>query len=308
MRSSISRRRVAIVAPLQDELAAVLEAFGAPVERINDSPFPQYRGELCFPSGELIETLIFSQSSLGRAHASSLVTFILLTFEVDIIVVVGLCGALRRVDPGTGRTVSLGDVIFADMIIDGEIRKYAGGRIVMKNEAWEVNYGLKKIARQLQSKIDSGCFFSSDNRTNELIASTKMSSHCGPLVSLGSVVADSAISNEISTLVARNFSAPIAVEMEGAGVLTAASIFKASERVMMIRAVNDFANEAKSNMARADACRNAAYVSLEFVRCYYGLTGSQQRNGGLSTSMKKWAGAGILLLLVFVGIAYWLKP
>ena len=300
MRSSVSRRRVAIVAPLKDELDAVLEAFGAPVERISDSPFPQYRGKLCFPSGELIETLIFSQSSLGSAHASSLVTFILLTFEIDIIVVVGLCGALRRDAPGTGRTVSLGDVIFADMIIDGEIRKYAGGRIVMKeNEVWVVDDDLKQIARQLQSKIDSGCFFSSDNRTNEWIASTKMSSHCGPLVSLGSVVADSAISNEISTLVARN-SAPIAVEMEGGGVLTAASIFKASKRVMMIRAVNDFADEDKSDRTRADACRNAAYVSLEFVRCYYGGSGSQRKRYSLTSI------ARILLLLVFVGIVFWL--
>ncbi|MBS0472474.1 MAG: hypothetical protein JSR60_15485 [Proteobacteria bacterium] len=248
----------------------MLDAFDVEPSQKSEGPFVSYKGELTTNGGDAIDVRVFTQAALGRAHAAALVTYILLTFEVDIIVVTGLCGGLRRRSPQTKQPIALGDVIFGDLIVEAEIRKFVSREFEIRNLPWRTNLRLEMTARELQSRFDSRELLSTSTRTNEWFDTTRASFHCGTIVSLGSVVADRIAVERLSIAVAKAVpSRPIAVEMEGNGILTAASIFEASDNVAMIRAVSDFADESKNDGARSDACRNAAFASLEFIRSYF---------------------------------------
>lgn len=256
-----------VIAPLPEELRAVRYAVASPSHLVGQSPFPHFECDIELSTGARAKGAIFSQHAVGRAHAAALTTYILVNFRTTLIVVVGLCGALRN----TRHALRLGDVVFADTIVDGEIRKLAFGGYEMQTEHWTANSDHRAIATEVQTSFRYHRFHAPDETTYAWYRSTDFSMATGTVVSLGSVIADAETSHQIGkkASAASGVEAPMAVEMEGNGVLTAARIFGAESSVAMIRAVNDFANEQKPEAelhSRKMACENAAFVSLAFIR------------------------------------------
>jgi nucleoside phosphorylase len=132
---------------------------------------------------------------------------------------------------------------------------------------------LLATADELQKQMKKGNFRSIDEKTNnwfKVFSKPKVGMHRGTFLSIDSVVADGSISHGLRSLVANQMSSSvIGVEMEGAGLLSAASLFDASKSVLMIRGVSDFADEKKNDSDREVACKNSAFVSLEVIRRYY---------------------------------------
>lgn len=265
-------RDLVVIAPLPEELHAVRYAFGSPTTPVKSSPFPHFEGELVLASGDVIQCAIFSQHAVGRAHAAALATYIFVNLKAKLILVCGLCGGLQRAGPRD--SIRLGDVIFADRIVDAEIRKLAFGGYQMQTDPWSASSDYRSIASQLQTTFEFRRFLAPDDTTDAWYRSTNFSMHTGTIVSVSSVIADAEMSRTLRTKAAAagGVDPPIAVEMEGNGILTSARIFGVQGAVVMIRSVNDFADETKPDTEkhiRRTACENAAFVSMAFARSYF---------------------------------------
>jgi nucleoside phosphorylase len=260
----------ALVAALDDEFRALHEALPAPWERLEAGPFRAVKSLLECNDGKQVEILVFLQSVLGRAHAAAMLTFILMTFSVDLIVAAGLCGSLRSRNRATGSEVKLGDVIYASAVVDAGVRKLQPIRLETSGKAWWADEKLVTIAKNLRTQVECRNLVSIDDRTNIWFRSSSCLMHEGAFVSIDTVVADGAVNRKLGSLVSSGISAPaLAVEMESTGLIAAASIFNASNAVFMIRGVSDFADERKNDDMRDLACRNSAFMALEFIRIHY---------------------------------------
>ena len=96
--------KIAILAPMRQELAPVVQAFSLEKTTIG--------GDRTMQSGRIGETeIVATTTGIGTAGAKRATEQLLDATPVDHVMVVGIAG-------GVGPTVKIGDLIFADVVID----------------------------------------------------------------------------------------------------------------------------------------------------------------------------------------------
>jgi nucleoside phosphorylase len=210
---------------------------------------------------------------MGRLEAAILTSYLLAQNEFRVIGLCGIAGALSTPDdnhPG------LGDVVFAETIVDLEMSKISDAEsyaiasknplIVTRPRLVEIRHEMSEIFKKLLMSKRPFFHKGLDHR----IDSPSPRGFLGSLVSSNSVVASLVQRQRISSAVSKYepYTKPIAVEMESYGVAAAAREIARQTPFFTIKAISDLADSKKSDDEqywRGIACDNSAIATKRFL-------------------------------------------
>ncbi|NQU23517.1 MAG: 5'-methylthioadenosine/S-adenosylhomocysteine nucleosidase [Candidatus Nealsonbacteria bacterium] len=245
----------AIVVALPQELEALRRYFPELSKvQIGDGVVrTYYRAEISAPGRtvyRVVATLLNSMGNLEAAHATADLIHI---WSPRFVLVNGIAGGLRPSDQ------EFGDVVVSDSIVYYELGKVRDSGVERRNRQFPAD------RRLLKGMLD---FTSSRWRKRLPIRPDNLSAcgsipriHIGPIASGEKVIA---ATQEVDRLLQTQPDL-IAVEMESAGVASAA--FSALKQVgfLTVRAICDFANASKDDRWHAYAASSAASCLREFL-------------------------------------------
>ncbi len=245
----------AVVVALPKELAAVKKFFPelAQVAVGPSSSHSYYRGTIPTAGGgtyRMVVTLLHSMGNLQAAHATA---DLIREWNPRFILVNGIAGGLSK-----GRQ-DFGDVVASDSIVYYELAKVRSAGQERRNRQFPADPtlldGILNLTgsawrRRLPPRPDGAKADDTHPRV-----------HVGPIASGEKVIAAVEAADELRSTQANL----IAVEMESAGVASAA--FSAVKKVgfLVIRAICDFADESKDDRWHDYAAQSAAACLREFV-------------------------------------------
>jgi nucleoside phosphorylase len=247
-----------IVTALEEELNAVLGKLPE-YKRHNpsgDDIRVYYSSKLkpTFPDGStgVYEIVVMPLLGMGRVQAATATTDAIRKWNPRYILLVGIAGGVAA------RDVNLGDILIVDQIIDYELQKLTPEGPEIR---WDVQRADPRLLLAAKSLGDSW---------RELITTPRPESgdpirHIGPIASGDKVVA-------FSDALARyrdTWSKLIGVEMEAAGVATAAFQAANAPGFFMVRGVSDLADDNKESETvkkwRSYACDVAASYAVALL-------------------------------------------
>jgi nucleoside phosphorylase len=260
----------AIIATLDEEFSAVRRNMSVVTKRFNDIPFKHYDCALERQNRPPLAGLVFQPHDTGRVEASVLTTYLLSHFQFGIVVLCGVAGGLKQLHTGNpnGSQFRLGDVVFANAIIDIEFQKISSEGLEYRDRVFDVEHKLVELFKQFWEEKDVGMGGPLSLAINGV---HQPQAHIGSVVSGSKIIASASDHESLGQFAVRDgmHSAPLAVEMEGIGTAVAMSRLGHRDRFFMIRAISDFANKEKSkdeNIWRHKACYNAALIAVEFIK------------------------------------------
>lgn len=261
-----------VVAPLKEEVEAVLYALRGRSRLKYMEPFECY--EVFIEEERRLKGLLLSQKALGQAHSAALSTYVFHSYDANVYLLTGICGGLQNNDRHKNKAIKIGDIVFADTIVAASIRKYAFNGFDLKSNVFRINQKYVEVFAVIKRIVNTKKY--SAMRSDLKVWAKKRSAQLmsGSVVSIDSVIADAYLSKSVGFYVtgSNNVEHPLGLEMEGAGFVMAAKIFGQSDKVAMIRGVNDFADEDKNEVelsGRRVACENAALISIEFLKLFF---------------------------------------
>lgn len=191
---------------------------------------------------------------MGRVHAATATGNAITRWHPRYIMLVGIAGGVAR------QGINIGDILIADQIVDYELQKVTPHKHQIR---WDVHRPDPRLLDAYRNfKDESWRELQQVKRPDR----RKPKHHIGPIASGDKVIAFSEILEELLDAWPRL----IGVEMEAAGVATAA--FQSSEPpgFFMVRCVSDLANEHKSSAAvekwRSYACDTAASFAIALLK------------------------------------------
>ena len=248
----------AIIVALQEELNAIKHYF--PELKLVQSSKEQtrryYTASIPTQNGgsyRIVATLLNSMGNLEAAHAAA---DLINTWNPRYILVNGIAGGLNQ------RDQDFGDIVVSESVIYYELGKIVGAEMEQRNKQFLSD----------QTLLSSLLNFSNANWRLTLPARPdgKPTSnlcphiHIGPIASGEKVIADSDTINKLKKY-HRNL---IAVEMESAGVASAA--FSALKKIgfIAVRAICDFADSSKNDQWHGYAAKSAASYLRAFLESH----------------------------------------
>jgi len=284
----LKRKDFAIVAALDEEFSAVRRNMSSVVSNFSDIPFKHYHCLLDLEQDGPLEGLILQPHDTGRVEASVLTSYVLSRFQVRVLGLCGVAGGFKKMVASSKLNIEfgLGDVVFADTLVDTEFQKISAGGLESRDRVFHIDPNIVRSFADFWDERDA-----SFSRPLPLTVSTehRPEAHIGPLVSGSKVVASTRDSQGIGyrALSIGAHSVPLAVEMEGIGVAVAAWRLGYKDKFFMVKGISDFANEQKSHdevIWRHKACHNSAVTALEFIR-YLAARKNWRRRGNRDPSL-----------------------
>jgi nucleoside phosphorylase len=204
--------------------------------------------------------IVLAEIGEGNQAAATLTGQAIDTFDPGLVLFVGVAGSLVN-------SVRLGDVVAAT-----RVDAYHGGKVVAKRflarpVTWPAAWRLEQVARQVRRErrwLEH--LGEPPTQLAEALAARPPEVHLKPILA-GEVVVDSRESR-LYTFLREHYNDAVAVEMEGAGLATAA---RASGEVpaMVIRSISDLAGGAKAESDAAgwqpQAAQHAAAFAVELL-------------------------------------------
>ncbi|MCP4540743.1 MAG: hypothetical protein GY832_26695 [Chloroflexi bacterium] len=249
-----------LVTALEEERDAVLDRLPGHQQL---SPFTEdirtyFQANLpvIFPDGQtgVYRVVVMSLLRIGRVQAGIATVDAIRRWNPRYIVLIGIAGGIA------GQGVSIGDILISDQIVDYSVQKLTpqGPQI-----RWEV--------QRADSRLLNACKNFRGESWQELIRTSRPDSakpkrHTGPIASGDQVIAF----GEVLTRYRGVWTELIGVEMEAAGVATAA--FESSQKpgFFMVRCTSDLADEQKDSWDvkkwRPYACEAAASFAIAFLK------------------------------------------
>lgn len=232
-----------------------------------------------------LKGIIACPERVGRLNSAILTAYILAKSDFRIVGLTGLAGALhpeKRINMNINNRLdepTLGDVIFADSIIDVDMGRLSDANsynysnsdslIITRPRTIHIDIRLCKIFESLKShksEFYNPVEFRNIHRMDE---SNPPRGFIGQFLSTNMVVASRDQAINLAKHSARHSQRmPIAVEMESYGVAQASRMINNNVPVFVIKSVNDYANSDKridEHNWRSRACDNAAIVSRNFL-------------------------------------------
>lgn len=227
--------------PVADDIATCYQA-DLPVLSPDDSTTGAYR------------TIIMPLMAMGRVRAATATANAISRWHPRYIILIGIAGGIAA------HGVRIGDVLVSDQIVDYELQKITA-------EGPEIRY----VVHQADPRLLNACQTFSVGNWNDHVQARRPTSgkptlHVGPIASGDKVVSFAAALTRYRTA----WPKLIGVEMEAAGVATAA--FQSSDQpgFFMIRCVSDLADENKSSTQtkrwRNYACDVAASYAIALLQ------------------------------------------
>jgi nucleoside phosphorylase len=191
---------------------------------------------------------------MGRVQAATATAYAIRRWRPRYILLVGIAGGIAA------RNVRVGDILISDQIVDYELQKLTSQGPEIR---WEV--------QRADSRLLDACNNYRDERWQELIQikrpdTMKSTRHTGPIASGDKVIAF----GEVLARYRDVWPKLIGVEMEAAGVATAA--FQSSDKpgFFMVRGVSDLADENKGSSDvkkwRLYACAAVASFAVALLK------------------------------------------
>ena len=251
---------IIIMTALPEELEAVLnnmpEYYKLPPS--NDDIRIYYRAvleaTLTDGSTKSYNIIVFCLLGMGRVQAAIATADAIRKWRSPYIILVGIAGGIAN------NGINIGDVLIADQIIDYELQKVTTAGPQIRYDVYRADPRLLNAYRNFRTvKAREPLEI---NRP----ASGTLNHHFGPIVSGDKVIAV----NTILALYQSDWPRLIGVEMEAAGVATAAFQSSAQPGFFMIRGVSDLADENKDALDtykwRSYACNAAAFYTIAFLK------------------------------------------
>ena len=216
----------------------------------------------------------------GIGRSIQVVNRALFHFDVKMIVLIGLAG-------GVDNSLKLGDLIIADVIFEYEANSKAVNnerteelyQIIPSPNYWRINFSLERYLHHFQFiepnlfkefQSEANVFFNKldlDNSLKEMVNDT-------PVYKIGRIASGNIVATSkafIDELKKRDRKI-LAIEMEAAGVLRAASEINGPIPTLIIRGISDLADERKKDfdnikegVFRKLAIRNAIHLFLTLI-------------------------------------------
>jgi nucleoside phosphorylase len=246
-----------VFAPLRvecDALVRQLEAAGATLR--HDLELDALRVQL-----NRIDMVVKPLDTAGRVSAAVATQVLLNRLHPRVVLVVGIAGGMEN------RT-SLGDIIVADQIVDGALRRSGMGSDRVSAQVYRSSRRLLKVARTLDRQWINQILTRPPRPTEPQV-------HVGSIASIDTVVR----SPEHLAPLKESFRGLLGVEMESAGV-TAAIEAGSPIEFLVIRCVVDHMNDTKVDDWHAHGAQTAAAFAVALMLAAQEpetSTGSQQQ-------------------------------
>jgi nucleoside phosphorylase/sugar/nucleoside kinase (ribokinase family) len=225
---------------------------------INDDIRTYFQAELpiTFPDGSngVYRVVVMCLSGMGRVASATATTDSIRRWHPRYVMLVGIAGGIAA------RKIQLGDILISDQIVDYEQQKQTAGESKIR---WDVQ---RADPRLLNASNNYRGESWQDLIKIERPRQGKPNRHIGPIASGDKVVAFTEILNRYQDM----WPKLLGVEMEAAGVATAA--FQSPDRpgFLMVRGVSDLADENKGSSQvekwRSYACDVAASFAIALLR------------------------------------------
>jgi nucleoside phosphorylase len=214
--------------------------------------------------------IVFQLPAMGRVEAAILLACILREWRFRLIAVMGIAGGIPRTTRREG-VPGLGDVVFAETIVDVEHRKIIPEGEIDRFRTYRISHDIIKLFESFASDHYYARPYLQAMLRIGYRPPALPKLHSGAVISGNEVLADQAERTAIARRLARSdrVGFPLCAEMEGAGIAICAERLGASNRIFMIRGISDFADANKSvdeDIWRRYACDNAAFFGAEFIK------------------------------------------
>jgi nucleoside phosphorylase len=247
---------VVIITALEEERKEVLKHFPKNERLSLDDGMNVYYKTSITSAGSKPKTykiIVLSPLGMGEVHAANATSDAIRHWNPRCVLLVGIAG-------GAGEDVSLGDVLVSDQVVDYEWQK-------LTSDDPEVRYRTHSVAAQWQAVA----MHMDDDDWLPLIDADRPEAgqprrHIGTILTGDKVMADGEVVERYKKIWPRL----IGVEMEAAGVASAAFQQAQARNFFMVRGVSDLANRDKSTPRvkgwRQYACAVAAAYAVGMLK------------------------------------------
>jgi nucleoside phosphorylase len=245
--------------------AVILTALGLEYDavrgRLTDLKLHVHRSGTRYELGRLTDAgsgweVVLAEIGEGNQAAATLTGQAIDTFDPDLVMFVGVAGSL--VD-----SVQLGDVVAATKVEAYHGGKQAATRFMARPATWPASWPLDQAARQVRRERRwLAQLGEPPTQLAEALAARPPEVHLKPILA-GEVVVDSRTSR-LYRFLREHYNDAVAVEMEGAGLATAAHASGAVP-AMVVRGISDLAGGGKAASDAAGWQEQAATHAAAFA-------------------------------------------
>jgi nucleoside phosphorylase len=256
--------KIGILTALDDpEFTAIKENFKSLIRipstnlKFNDSTEYYYSDD--FLHYHKIEIYAATEDNMGLSSSSNLATKMIIQFDLDIIVILGICAGFES-------KTHIGDII-----VGGQVWDYGCGKYIMENEDIKfipyfnsINIEEDSLEKEIKKYCKRTDVLSSiKNETKKYFPNdTELNAKYGPFASGAAVIA----SNEKLKEIKSQHGQVIGFDMEAFGIYYAAKKSLKKPLAISIKAVSDFGNENKSTELKVQHQNYASNNSVLFFK------------------------------------------
>jgi nucleoside phosphorylase len=236
-------------------LTAVPEEDAAVVRALGDCAVHRWRGQtLRVGRVGALTVLAFPMGGMGNVSSAQAATLAISVWNPGYIMLVGITAGIKD----AGDDLRLGDVVVPDRIVGYEQAKVHPQGVERRYEVVQPSWKLLQAARGLEPRewALSVAATRPDGQGDRVVPRV----HFGPVFSGEKVVADEATVPELR----KAWPKAVGLEMEALGVGIAS--YRGCPEFLMIKAVSDFADPAKSDDWHAYAAESAARFAVALLR------------------------------------------
>lgn len=257
--SAASNADAVVLFALKDpELEMFIKASGI-------SPIDDVRNGIVFRTvnmdvgGAPIKLALASQREMGLVSASILATISLLTYKPKLLIMGGICAGVE------GKT-SIGDLIVADPVFNYEAGKRTSNGFKANYTQRHLTRRCKELAEQLQS---DRAFLRAIKDSWDLEIGkpqTEIAVHIAPMGSGSSVLTEPKVLEDVS----QHHRTITGIDMEAFAIgQSAYEALREEIPWIVVKGVQDYANEDKNDKSREYAAYISAKLIIEFLKRYF---------------------------------------
>lgn len=248
---SVGVATVAIITALANpELRYVLDVFGTDWKRESREGIV-YQVTTLAVGGDEVQIVAAAQNEMGMVAAAILATKTITAWDPRIIVMTGVCAGVRG-------KVEVGDVVVGQQLFDYGSGKLEAGNVTPDYQPVTLSDSTCSCVSDLAAQASRLAEIRSGWPTEGGKPATELRAYLGAMASGAAVVGDDAVVQGIK----QHKRSLLAVDMEAYGIGKAAASSLAPPVGLVVKGVQDFADESKDD----DYREYAAYVSAAFVR------------------------------------------
>jgi len=212
-----------------------------------------------FIDDEEITVVAAVQNDMGMVPAAILATKTVGAWQPTLLAMVGVCAGVRG-------KVELGDIVIGQDLFDYGSGKLAQGRLKPDYRPVSIDESLCQLAVALARERDASAAIRSEWPIAEAgKPTTDLRVHVGAMASGAAVVADDGVVAGVE----EHKRSLLAVDMEAYGLARAAGSAIMSQKFLVVKGVQDFADEAKNDEFREYAAFVSAHWLHRFVLRYW---------------------------------------